>query len=466
MDHFYDGQIRRYLAQFIQIMSNFSYKDSKGNLIQVPVRYGDMTKQVAQILKKNSENAVPSTPFIACYIKDLQFDRTRLQDPTFVSKIHIRERAFDENNQEYLNIQGSNYTIERIMPTPYMITFASDIWTSNTDQKLQLLEQISVLFTPSFEIQTTDNYVDWTSLSVVDIDNQVFSSRNIPQGTSEDIDIASWTFKAPIWITPPAKVKKLGIITKIINNIFAVNAKGTINSLYDKVGAVEMFEGTEPDASITITPGDFDLLVLNNTARLIKSSNSTNIDVSDTINSHSWFKILDLYPGKFTAGLSQLRFGLENDNEIVAYISLDTNDEKNMLLNIDTDTIPTNTILSGRGTVDAIINPEKFNPDNVVSGTRYLILEDININDQFNEPGYDGPDAWKNSDDSDFQAHANDIIEWDGSNWNIIFDSTVSINDAIYITNTYTGIQYKWSENTWSKSFEGIYSNKLWRLIL
>lgn len=467
MDFFYDGQIRRYLAQFIQVMSNFSYKDSKGNLVQVPVRYGDMTRQVAQILKKNSENSIPSAPFISCYIKDLQFDRPRIQDPTFVSKIHIREREFNEDTQEYLNIQGSNYTIERIMPTPYTITFAADVWTSNTDQKLQLWEQIAVLFTPSFEIQTTDNYIDWTSLSVIDIDTQNFSSRTIPQGLSEDIDIFSWTFKSPIWITPPAKVKKLGVITKIISNIFSTNAKGTINSVYSKIGAAEMFEGTEPDSSVTVNPGDFNLLILNNTARLIKfSDNEDDIDLSNPKNSFSWHKILDFYPGKFRAGLSQLRFGQDSDTEVVAYISLDPSDEKSMLLNVDPDTIPTNTILEGRGTVDAIINPETFKPAaNLPLGTRYLILEDINVNDKFGTFDYDGPDAWKNSDNSDFQARANDIIEWNGNNWNIVFYSFNNTN-VVYVTNAYTGVQYKWSDNSWSKSFEGIYDKKLWRLIL
>jgi hypothetical protein len=138
MDHFYDGQVRRYLTQFMNVMSNFAYKDAKGNLVQIPVRYGDMSRQVSQILKKNSENTIPSAPFIACYIKDLQFDRPRMQDPTFVSKIHIRERAWDEQGQEYLNTQGSNYTVERIMPSPWLITFAADIWTTNTDMKLQI----------------------------------------------------------------------------------------------------------------------------------------------------------------------------------------------------------------------------------------------------------------------------------------------------------------------------------------
>jgi hypothetical protein len=136
-----------------------------------------------------------------------------------------------------------------------------------------------------------------------------------------------------------------------------------------------------------------------------------------------------------------------------------------MVLNIDSDTIPGNTIILGRGTVDAVIDPEKFNPDNIVLGTRYLILEDINISDQFGQPGYDGPDAWKNTDLTDFQAHANDIIEWDGSSWSIVFDSA-AVTAVTYITNSYTGTQYKWSENSWSKSYEGIYEAKLWRLIL
>jgi hypothetical protein len=466
MDYFYDGQVRRYLTQFIQIMSNFAYKDAKGQLVRVPVRYGDMTRQVGQILKKNSENTIPSAPFIACYIKDMQYDLTRLQDPTFISKVRVRERAFDEDNNEYLNVQGNNYTIERIMPSPYKITFSADIWSTNTEQKLQIWEQLVVFFNPSFEIQTTDNYIDWTSLSTITLENQIWSSRTVPQGVNEDIDILTMSFSAPIWITPPAKVKKLGIITKIISNLFAESVQGTISTDYSDVGAAEMFQNASPDATVTVTPGNFDLLVLNNTARLIHTTGrGDGIDVANPSNTAAWTKLLDLHPGKFRAGLSQLRFTQPAGNDVIAYISLDPSDEFSMVLNIDSDTIPGNTIILGRGTVDAVIDPEKFNPDNIVLGTRYLILEDINISDQFGQPGYDGPDAWKNTDLTDFQAHANDIIEWDGSSWSIVFDSA-AVTAVTYITNSYTGTQYKWSENSWSKSYEGIYEAKLWRLIL
>lgn len=210
MDYFYDGQVRRYLTQFMRIMSNFSYKDAKGQITRIPVRYGDMNRQVGSILKKNSENTIPSAPFIACYIKDLQFDRPRMQDPTFISKVNIRERA-DDGSAGYLNTQGSNYTVERMMPTPYLATFAADIWTTNTDQKLQIWEQIAVLFNPSLELQTTDNFIDWTSISVLTLTGQTWSSRAIPQGIEQDIDIMNMSFESHVWITAPAKVKQLGI---------------------------------------------------------------------------------------------------------------------------------------------------------------------------------------------------------------------------------------------------------------
>jgi hypothetical protein len=454
-DYFYDGQMRRYLTQFIRLMSNFSYKDAKGKLVEVPVRYGDMNRQVATILSKNSENIVQSAPFIACYIKDLQFDRERLQDPTFVSKVHIRERAVSKDGTEYLNTQGSNYTVERLMPTPYLATFNADIWTTNTEQKLQLWEQIVVLFNPSLEIQTTDNYIDWTSLSVVELATQQFETRTVPQGLESDISVCSLSFTAPVWITPPAKVKKLGIITKIINNIFEVPTGTASHYDYD---LSNLFAGKVADSKVVVTPTNYSLLVLNNIATLIpiRDNNIDNIvSASSITNKANWKSVLDLYPGQFKAGLSQLRLTKVDGNEVVAYISLNPTDDFSMMLNIDADTIPTNTIISGRGSVDAIINPRTFNPVGSATGVRYLILEDI----------IEGVEGWTNEDLSTFKASANDIIEFNGTIWSVVFNS-VEASEVTHITNSYTGIQYKWDGAQWSKSYEGVYDPEAWRLIL
>ena len=154
MDYFYDGQIRRYVTQFMRVFIGFKYKTGDGTLRHVPVMYGDMTRQVASIIKDNSENKMSTVPRIACYISGLEMDTTRLADASFVSKLHIKERAWDETNGEvnYKNYQGAGYTVERLMPTPFKLSMKADIWTSNTDQKLQLMEQILVLFNPSLEI--------------------------------------------------------------------------------------------------------------------------------------------------------------------------------------------------------------------------------------------------------------------------------------------------------------------------
>ena len=179
MQHFYDGQIRRYLIQVIRLLSNFTVKYGDGTLARVPVSYGDADRQAANVINQNSENTLPSTPKIAVYISDLDLDRTRLGDSSFVGKVHIRER--DIVNDSYTSSQGANYTVERLMPTPYILTLKVDIWTSSTEQKLQVLEQILTLFNPSLEIQSTDNYLDWTSLTVVELEDVMFSSRSIPQ---------------------------------------------------------------------------------------------------------------------------------------------------------------------------------------------------------------------------------------------------------------------------------------------
>ena len=472
MQHYYDGQLRRYLTQFMRMMSLFSYKDAKGKLTQIPVRYGDMNRQVANVLKKNSENIMQSAPFIACYIKDVQFDRARMQDPTFVSKINVRERAFDEDGNEYLNHQGANYTVERLMPAPYSVTFAADVWASNFDQKLQIFEQIAMLFTPSFEIQTTDNYLDWTSLSVLEIESMIFESRTIPQGLESDISVTNLVFKAPIWISPPSKVKKLGIITKISANIFTEPAGSGDAGLYQDAGYADIFGGQTPAARVVVTPESCELLVLDHRAKLLPIKQSiVQAALTSTVseNRTSWLSVLDLYPGQFKAGISQLRLTKPDGNEIVAYISLDPYNEAEMVLSIDTDTIPSNTSIAdisntySRGTVDAIIDPLRYNPGTPAIDTRYIILEDINPDASVEN--YNGPAAWKNADQTDFIAHANDIIQWNGTAWNVIFQSSAG-TEITYITNSYTGIQYKWDAGQWNKSYDGVYDMAAWRLVL
>ena len=485
MQHFYDGQIRRYITQMIRMLSNFSHRDGAGKLTKIPVLYGDLSRQVGSILKDNSELKLLNAPKITCYITGLELDKTRLSDSSFVSKVNIRERAYDSNNKEYLNTEGKNYTVERLMPTPYTLSVNADIWSTNTDQKLQILEQILVLFNPSLEIQTTDNYIDWTSLSVVNLENVNFSSRTIGSSTDDEIDIATIGFSSPIYISPPVKVKKLGVIHTIITSIFneqqgsvelgttlpellAFSDSGRYGSdavartVIDENGIEKIvyddLKGSRPDAATTIatTYNNYDLLVLNNKAKLIDNESAGTI---------TWQEYIKAFPHIFHPGISQLRL-LRNDmtTDIIGTVSINSLDEFELSVNWDTDTLPTDTVINGptgeKTKVDYIIDPRKTNPTSIKKvGLRLLLLNNM----IGNSDNTDGADAWKNSNNTDFVAGQNDIVEWDGSNWQVVFDASAATS-VVYTTNLNTGIQYKYINNEWILSYEGEYPHGTWRI--
>ena len=532
MQYFYDGQIRRYLLQIVRLLSNFVVRAGDGSLTRIPVMYGDADRQAASIINQNSENTLQAAPKMAVYISGLELDRNRLSDATFVGKVNIRERGLEEDGQHYNSLPGQNYTVERLMPTPFKLTVKVDIWSSSTEQKLQILEQLLVLFNPSLEIQTTDNYIDWTSLSVVDLNDVVFSSRSVPVGTNVAIDIATLTLETPIWITPPAKVKKLGVVTNIITSIFG--AIGDPDSGYIDGLAVDPNTGDRYPGDFIFsqktTIGNFDIIVFENKVKMI-----SNTDPGKYLH---WTMIIDQHPGLYHAGLSKIFLRQPDNSEVVGYFSINALDDSEIIVNWDEDTFPTNTSIPGPArpaeqstTFDAIIDPTKTGPRgsglNPVPGSRYLVIDNVgggvrdelvttsktqrivttakfdrvnscqvfvndveitpnspeNRNDYYvivlptlvpagtnisyivnlNE---DGPDAWKNNDGSDFIAEVNDIIEWDGDKWWIVFSARENTDQLIYITNIFTLVQYKWDGLNWTKSFDGEYRRGEWRLEL
>ena len=463
MLHFYEGQVRKFLTQFIRVLSNFSVETGKGsdgaiNLRAVPVVYGDPTRQVANIIRQNSENALAYAPKIACYVRELNYDRERMQNPYHIEKQHLRERDVDGDGN-YTNQLGAGYTVEKVMPSPFRLQVTADIWSSNTDQKLQILEQILYLFNPDFEIQKSDNYIDWTSLSYIELEGITFSSRTIPVGADSEIDIATLTFSMPIWLSPPVKVKKLGVVQKIIM------------SIYDDDGGLAkgLIDGTLVSRSY-ITPNNFGLLITGNQIRLLGSTGTNvksggdgfytganapaNTDPFETFGpAVNWKVLLDQY-GKVTNGTSQIRLTQENGDEIVGTISTTTLDDTILLFNIDADTIPSNSLTA----VKKIINPATFDPGTPANGDRYLVINDVG----------DSTASFQSATWGTLVASVGDIIEYNSSTskWNIAFDASNPDSTQHYVTNLNTGIQYRFNGTEWVKSYEGVYTQGNWSIVL
>jgi hypothetical protein len=309
-----------------------------------------------------------------------------------------------------------------------------------------------VLFNPAMEIQSTDNFIDWTSLSVVFQDGLTFSSRTIPQGSGNPIDIMSWKFHMPIWISGPAKIKKLGVIQKVIASIYQGNA---LTDMQDS----DLLLGTRQK----ITPYGYKLLLIGNSLQLLPADqdfypNNEDLDLPPSPNtSLYWSSLLNVY-GTLRPGISQI--WLQNpymNTEIVGTIVLDPVDDRLLIYSIDPDTLPQNTL----DPVDSVINPLVTGPNAGLppaeNGMRYLIVDNI---------GSDGDTtiAWGN-----VVAYANDIIEYDGTmgEWFVSFDSAYATN-VEYVTNLTTGVQYRYvnSEGAWMKSWEGWYDQGDYSIVI
>ena len=473
MQHFYDGQIRRYTTQMMRILSNFPIIDGDGDTKDVPVMYGDMTRQVANIIRENSENKLPSAPRISVYLTGLELDKDRLTDATYTRKVNIRERQYDEINKEYLNTAGKAYTVERLIPTPYLMRVNADIWSSNTDQKLQILEQILVLFNPSLEMQTTDNFVDWTSITAVHLENVQWSSRSVPVGVDTEIDIATLSFSVPIYISPPTKVRKMGVITNIITSMFD-EQNGTIEggiskpqlNAYDdtsKPGTSTDSRGTRIDSlagghSANVNFGQYVVYVNQGIAQLVANG---------IVGVKNWREIFGLLPNVYAAGVSRIYLtSNDNDKTVTGTFALNPLDEGQISIDYDTDTFPADTVITSstgaRTTVDYIIDPTNYDPTAIkVSGLRLLLLDDVGDAGANNIPA-----AWANSNGTTgLVASINDIVEWDGATWNIIFDAS-AITTTTYVTNLNTQTQYRFKENEWLLSIDGDYPIGSWRIEL
>jgi hypothetical protein len=459
---FYDEQIRRFLLQFARIFSNFSVeygRDEEGEnhtLVRVPVKYGDWSRQAQTVLNNNSASTMPSTPMMTFYITGLDYDRPRMQEPNFVSTIAVRQRTYDSATDSYETTQGNAFTIDRLMPVPYKLTMALDIWTSNTNQKFQLLEQILVLFNPALEIQSTDNYIDWTSLSICELQSNKWTSRTIPVGTENPIDVSTLTFTLPIWISSPAKVKKLGVVERIVANIFDAQGDAS-NAVLDN----DLLLGTRQ----VFTPYGYQTLLIGNRLQALRQQQvvnepNTSLTPPESPNSNLlWHNIVGLY-GTLRPGISLIKLEQEDGSEVVGTVAYDPTDDRFLLFTVDEDTVPANTL----GPVDAVIDPLRSGPGaglpEATAGQRYLLTEATGT---FSEGS---PVAWQGTSGQPLVANANDIIEYNNNQWSIVFDSTSSPNNLQYVTNITTNIQYEWTGTNWIKSYQGLYTGGQWSLML
>lgn len=442
-EFFYDGQQRRYLEQLVRAFSGFSYQTGMRQgqppqTVLVPCHLAQTNRMVAQIQRNLSENTMNAVPMITVYQSGLRGRRADLQNPNYVDSLQVFEREIVDN--QYTSSRGRAYSVDRLMPLPFEMDVQVDLWTSNLEQKMMLVEQMLVTCYPQFEIQNSDNALDWTAVTVCFVEDEMtFSSRTVPIGTTDEIDIFTMRLRLPFWLTPPAMIRRLTRIEEVVANVGQevtddYTGEPTIGQLYQRV---------------IVTPGDYSILVDGNVVTLLANKGADTLSDGSL---PSWQTLFDTY-GKFHEGTSQLRLILTDDIEgsFVAG-TMQYGDAQNIVLwTIDAETLPANTLPA----IDAVIDPLRTSPISGLSpasnGQRYLLVSDI------------GPSvAWGN-----ITAYANDIIQYNGGldRWQVAFDAR-SVSEVNYVLNTHTTRQLRWTGREWIMSIDNMYTPGYWRLAL
>jgi hypothetical protein len=444
--YFYDQQIRRWILQFMRVFGGFSVKmgkDANGDdyYHQVPVKYGDSSRMAAHIVKQNSENKINSVPMISCYIAELLPNAERRLQPTFRDRVNVFEKSYDEESDTYQDRIGETYTLERYSPVPYDLTINVDVWTSNTEQKLQLLEQMLLLFNPSVNLQSSDNPFDWTSIA--------WSARSIPQGTDDVIDVATLIFQLPIYLTPPAKVKRQVLIHSILANIY------TRTDIDIDLDSLE-FTPERSRVRQWITFKDRHIQVNADSIQLLTYLDDPQDPEKTDGSLLNWREHLLPY-GDLKNGITEIRLRIgadpitENADEVVLVVSEVTGNPNLLSYEIDTATLPADTIPM----INGVIDPQRSQPGAgslpaAAAGQRYLITQEI-------VPFAGGP--WGMC-----SADVNDIIEYNGTDWVVSFDAS-AVNVVGYTTNANTMKKLYYTGNDWVIAIEGIFEQGYWRIV-
>lgn len=464
MDFFYDSQVRRYLLQFMRIFSDIKVRngpDANGlyTIQRVPIMYGDPSSMVAQLIKGASENTMLPSPMFSAYIDGIKMNDKRRQDSQFVGKVSTVEREFDALTQEYGPNPGVRQDVERYMPVPWDFTFKLDVWTTNITTKLQIFEQIAIIFNKSIQLQQNSNLLDWTSIFEVWLEDYTFTNRSIPQGGTEERDVMSFKFKVEGWINPPAKVKRSGLIAEIVTQVYNVS---DVNSIRTSVGEeYDPFScyGVIPIQIVT-TEGNYKISVAN--AGAIDHITLLN-EFGQVDPALSWESLIQKY-GQITPNITKIRLKLDpnldvTDSDIIGGIEQDTLNQNVLLFTPDIDTLPANTLQP----IVTIIDPTEVWPGNglplAAAGQRYLLTSSNSAGEEPAIPPNVPTSPWGQM----IVAYPNDVIEFNGISWVVSFDSQNSVG-LNYLVNNANSSQYRFDGVDWTYTYYGLYGPGYWRI--
>tara|TARA_Y100000816_G_scaffold288381_1_gene272859 strand:- start:109 stop:930 length:822 start_codon:yes stop_codon:yes gene_type:complete len=143
-NHFYHETIKRSVSVFGTLFNNINIKRDNGTIIKVPLAYGQRQKFIAR-LQQQAGLGLDGVPRTAISLPRMAFELTSIDyDPTrkLNKKVHFKkEKSTDPT-----------VMMKQFSPAPYNLGFDLHALVKNTDDGLQIIEQIMPFFTPDYTV--------------------------------------------------------------------------------------------------------------------------------------------------------------------------------------------------------------------------------------------------------------------------------------------------------------------------
>jgi hypothetical protein len=361
--YFYNEQIRTIVLHTQRLFSNFyisNGKDENGNdeLIRVPCVFMSSDKATVSLINNNTDTVIESAPKMVLTISELNLNNNLISGAPYYEMVSdINEKYFNEETGNYENSLGNSYSIYRLNPLPIGIIFKLYILTTMITHKFQLFEQIRLLFSPTAELQTSENPLDWTRISALTLTGVNYSSKGTTNLDSTTLDSMDLTFELNTNLDAPALVKHNNLVETIIT---------------------EIGEGNHVEDALSWGEGDALRIVHTPTNNFITVQNNNELILSPSDNVKNWYQLIKLYGMRYNLRKNNIYvhclISYEENKKKAIYgpITIDDSDPTKAYWTFNEELLPSENIKP----IDAIIDPHNFTPENK-EGVRYLLDDSI-----------------------------------------------------------------------------------------
>ena len=216
-EHFYHKKIRNTVIAFGTIFNNINIKrlDSSGNPLQnikIPLSYSPKEKFLARLdaqqdLTGDDSKVAITLPRMSFEITGYSYDATRkLNKNQKITKVTTNADTTKMNNQ--------------YMPVPYNVNFQLNVFTANSDDGLQIIEQILPYFQPDYTVTMIEDRTMDTKRDIPFILNSVdYSDDYSGSLTSLRRIIYTLSFTAKVYLYGPISTN--AIIKKVSADLYS-----------------------------------------------------------------------------------------------------------------------------------------------------------------------------------------------------------------------------------------------------